>query len=254
VVRLASLPMYDLPEIRSTTLAWWRGLARHFRNRGVEDVPDGLAETPSDPHDHWISPDLMFSQTCGFPLATRLSGRVRVVATPCYAAPGCRGADYVSRVVVAENSVIEGYDRLSGGTLAVNSWESHSGYNVLRGMPGGLGHFAAMIVSGGHRHGLRMVAEGEADAAAVDAVTHALLAEHAPAALAGTRVLCDTPAAPGLPYVTSIDTDPERLRAGLTDALADPALSAVREALLLSGAEVVFEEVYRLAMYSRTEM
>ena len=252
--RLASLPMYDLPEIRAETAAWWRGLARHFRKQGVDEVPDDPAGTPPDPHDHWTSPDLLFSQTCGFPLVARLGGRVRVVATPSYAAPGCRGADYVSRVVVAEGAAAAGYGDLAGATLAVNSRESHSGYNVLRGMPGGLGHFAAEVLSGSHRHSLGMVARGEADAAAIDAVTHALLADHAPAALAGTRVLCHTPAAPGLPYVTSMNTDPEPLRAGLMEALADPALAPIREALLLSGAEVVSEETYRLAMRSRTEI
>ena len=254
MARLASLPMYDLPEIRAETVAWWRGLARHFQRQGVNDLPDDLAETPPDPHDHWTSPDLLFSQTCGYPLVTRLEGRVRVVATPSYAVSGCRGADYVSRIVVGEEATATGYGDLAGATLAVNSWESHSGYNVLRGMPGGPGHFAAEILSGGHRHSLRLVAGGEADAAAIDAVTHALLAAHAPAALAGTRVLCHTRSAPGLPYVTSGNTDPERLRAGLMEALVDPALAAVREALLLSGARVVPEETYRLAMRSRTEI
>jgi hypothetical protein len=49
-------------------------------------------------------------------------------------------------------------------------------------------------------------------------------------------VLCTTPSAPGLPYVTAGDTDPVRLsklRDGLRAAIADPALAAAREALLL---------------------
>ena len=40
----ASLPMYDFPEVRDATLAWWAGLARAFRRAGVPDVPDRLAQ------------------------------------------------------------------------------------------------------------------------------------------------------------------------------------------------------------------
>src|SRR6185312_8107473 len=31
---VASLPMYDLPELRAATDAWWKGLARAFRREG----------------------------------------------------------------------------------------------------------------------------------------------------------------------------------------------------------------------------
>ena len=35
---VASLPMYDLPELREATDAWWRGLARAFAAEGLEDA------------------------------------------------------------------------------------------------------------------------------------------------------------------------------------------------------------------------
>ncbi len=247
MTRHASLPMYDLPEIRGETAAWWRGLAGYLRRNGVGDVPDDLGKTSGDPYVHWLSPDLLFSQTCGYPLVTRLAGRVRVVATPCYDAPGCHGAGYCSLIVIAEGAEVQDYAGLAGGVLAVNAPDSHSGYNVIRRMSGGIGHFAAFTDSGSHRNNIRMVAERKADAAAVDTVTHALLAMHAPEALAGTRILCQSPAAPGLPYVTAMATPPEtveRLRAGLMEALADPSLKDLRRALLLKGAEVLPEGAY----------
>mgnify|MGYP001234520891 CR=1 FL=1 len=83
-----------------------------------------------------------------------------------------------------------------------------------------------------------MIARGEADVAAIDCVTHALIARHEPAALAGTRVLAQTQAAPALPYVTGIRTseaDWRRLRAALDRALADPDLASVRDALMIEG-------------------
>ena len=94
-----------------------------------------------------------------------------------------------------------------------------------------------------------MVTGGEADVAAIDCVTHALIARHAPEELAGTRVLTRIASAPGLPYVSRIDASDDlvaRLRAGLARAVADPDLGAVREALLIRDFEVL-----ALAAYER---
>ena len=96
---LASLPMYDLPEAEEATRTLWHGLAEHLRSTGIPDVPDTLTRQPDVPA-HWLSPDLLLSQTCGYPLTHALKGRVRLVATPCYDAPGCQGAEYCSIVVV----------------------------------------------------------------------------------------------------------------------------------------------------------
>src|SRR5690606_6754530 len=100
---LASLPMYDLPEVAAATAAWWQGLARAFRAEGLADVPGRLATAPALPG-HWRDPALLFSQTCGFPLTHGLAGALRLVATPCYRAAGCDGARYRSFLVVAGDS------------------------------------------------------------------------------------------------------------------------------------------------------
>ena len=50
-----------------------------------------------------------------------------------------------------------------------------------------------------------------------------------------------------MPYVTRADADPElvyRLRDGLMAALTDPALVSTREALLLTGAQVLPIQAY----------
>jgi len=92
-----------------------------------------------------------------------------------------------------------------------------------------------------------MVQRGAADVASLDSVTHALLGAHDPDSLAGTRVLCETPSAPGLPYVTAAatsDDDIERLRQGLAAACADPNLAEVRTLLLIDGVEILSERTY----------
>jgi ABC-type phosphate/phosphonate transport system substrate-binding protein len=133
----------------------------------------------------------------------------------------------------------------------VNGLDSQSGYNALRALvaPAAAGgrFFGSVAVTGGHRASLARVAAGEADVAAIDCVSYALLARHRPQALAGVRVLCRTASAPGLPYVTRADAGAElleRLRAGLDRALVDADLAAARQALLLEGATVLLLAAY----------
>ncbi len=95
-MRVAGLPMYDLPEIREATEAWWQGIARAFRRAAVREVPHWLSWQLA-PWQLWRHPALLFAQTCGYPLTHGLDGQVRLIATPCHAADGCCGPTYRSR-------------------------------------------------------------------------------------------------------------------------------------------------------------
>jgi ABC-type phosphate/phosphonate transport system substrate-binding protein len=239
---VASLPMYDLPEVRRATDAWWQGLARAFRDEGIVDVPHALERSGSH-RDLWQRRDLLFSQTCGYPLTHALAGRTTLLATPCYQAEGCEGPEYSSLVIVSAECSAADIAELRGRRCAINAPESHSGTNALRALVAGHAEqgrfFGQTVISGSHIASIAMVASGEADVASIDCVTYALLRKHRLHALEGTRVLCRTPSAPGLPYITGGAASHDRLqrlRAGLARALADPALADVRAALLLTGA------------------
>jgi ABC-type phosphate/phosphonate transport system substrate-binding protein len=241
----ASLPMYDLSELRAATDAWWQGVARAFRREGLADVPDAL-ERGADAEAIWLSPDLLISQTCGYPLTHALSGRVRLVATPCYGAAGCAGPDYCSLVIVGADHPATDVRDLRGARCAINAPHSQSGCNALRALVADLAEqgrfFGSVVASGSHGSSIALVASGQADVAAIDCVTHALIARYRPAALAGTRVLCRTDSAPGLPYVTHGRADEDmlrRLQNGLRAALADPHLETTCEALMLSDIAVL---------------
>ena len=95
----ASLPMYDLPGLEAATDAWWAGLAAAFRAEGIRDVPARLTRE-ADHAALWTAPDLLFSQSCGYPLTHALAGRVTLVATPIYHCAGCGGGSYRSEIVV----------------------------------------------------------------------------------------------------------------------------------------------------------
>jgi ABC-type phosphate/phosphonate transport system substrate-binding protein len=144
---------------------------------------------------------------------------------------------------------------LRGTRCAINCRDSQSGCNALRSLVAivaeGGRFFGSVAITGGHQASLALVASGQADVAAIDCATHGLLARYRPQALADTRVLCLTPSAPGLPYVTRAGADADllgRLRSGLERAFADPDLGAARDALLLEGATVL-----PLAAYARID-
>ena len=241
-MRLAALPMYDLPEVAAPTDALWAGLAERLRAGGVRDVPDRL-QRGGDVRAIWASPQLLFAQTCGFPLMHEFDGRLALIATPRYAVGGCEGPTYRSRIVVRSDDPRERFADFRGAVAAINSEDSHSGFNILRwriAQEGRSGFFTKVVRTGAHAASLAAVQCGQADLAAIDCVTFALLERHRPAALAGIRVLEDTPVAPALPFVTAAATraeERELLRRSLQETLSDPSLASACEALLLSGIE-----------------
>ncbi|MDQ7247882.1 phosphate/phosphite/phosphonate ABC transporter substrate-binding protein [Dongia sedimenti] len=248
----ASLGMYDLPELAAATDAWWAGLSRHFAAQGLRDLPAGLTRT-GDPVERLKAEGLIFGQTCGFPLTHRLMDHVQVVATPRYAVPGCAGATYVSWIVVRRDDPAKTLVDLRGRRVAYNDDGSQSGYNTLRAMIAPLAQagrfFGAAIESGAHRRSLAMVKAGEADVAAIDCVTFALVARVAPEEVRGIRILLASGAAPGLLYVTASSATPadlRRLQAGLVAACADPDLAATRSALCLDGCEILPRAAYEV--------
>jgi ABC-type phosphate/phosphonate transport system substrate-binding protein len=242
--------MYDLPEVRAATDDWWAGLARALGRAGLSDVPARLTRD-GPPEGPWRDPGFLFGQTCGYPLMHGLAGLVQVVATPAYDASGCEGPNYRSLFLVREDDGARSLAELRGRIAAVNSPDSQSGYSALRAAVAPLARdgrfFSRVIETGGHFQSARAVAEGRADLAALDCVNYALLARYRPASVADLRVLGRSQAAPGLPYVTRADAPADlvaRLRDGLAEAAADRALAAAREALLLTGVEVLAPSAY----------
>ena len=250
---IASLPMYDLEPLREATDTWWRAVAAALRRHGFEDAPDALDRGEAgDRFDHWASPRLLLSQICGYPLTHDFAGKVRLVAIPFYAAPHCEGADYRSLAVVKEGGSARSLEDLRGGRAAVNGFDSQSGFNALRAAVAPLARdgrfFGEIVETGRHVRSMRMVADGAADVCAVDCVTHALLSDTMPDALAGTRVLTVTARAPNQPYVTHAarsDAEVRAMRMALLEAAEDPRAATARARLRLVGFTLLPREVYR---------
>ncbi|MGH6893488.1 MAG: phosphate/phosphite/phosphonate ABC transporter substrate-binding protein [Dongiaceae bacterium] len=255
----AGLPMYDLPELRAATDAWWSGVARALRREGIEDVPDVLARGVST-EAVWRRPNLLLSQTCGYNMVDRWRERLAYVATPHYTAPGCQGPLYSSVIIVRAGSAARILADLRGLRCVINGYASHSGCNALRATVAPLAHkgrfFGSVMVSGGHAASLGWVASGEADVAAIDCITYALTVRFRPYLSEDIRIVAQTVAAPVGPYVTRSGAPGvliARLRNGLAQAICDPDLAAARDALLLGGFEVLPVEGYGRMAQLETE-
>ena len=255
---VAALPMYDLAEVGWANDALWSGIVACARAEGLGGLPARLTrDRPAEAV--YADPGLVFAQACGYDITHAFAGRLRVVATPVYAAPGAEGPAYASVLIVGEDAPAAGLGDLAGAVCAINGWGSHSGMNALRAavapLQRGGRFFARVRVSGSHLASVAMVAAGEADVAAIDCVTHALLARHRPGALAGTRVLGWSARAPGLPFVTRADESAATiapLRAALRAAIAEPRLAPARDALLLAGVTVLPDDAYdRILAFER---
>ncbi len=251
---IAHLPMYDLPEIRPAVDELWRSIARGLRDQGLADVPVALSRDLTH-HESWGHPELLFGQSCGYPSLRAFREHVRIFATPIYEAPGCERATHCSFIIVSAVSRLQQLADLRGSRFALNSWDSNTGMNLARlafAPWARNGHFLAEIVeTGSHAESLACVAENRADAAAIDCVTHALLARHRADLVAKTRVLAATAASPSLPFVTgrsASDATLTALRRAVIEAVAEPALEPARNALFLKGVVPAEEESYRVLL------
>lgn len=214
-----ALPMYNLsPRLRQA----WEGLLGALLDRLDLHAEVELVRSPPLPA-FWQRPDMLLSQTCGYPYMTFLRDQVALVATPSFDFPGCAGSDYSSVIVARADGGIAGLADARGGVAAVNDAHSNSGMNVLRHavapLARGGGFFDQVVWSGSHAASLRKVREGEADIAAIDCVTYGYIKQEDPASLDGLAVLGHSAPSPGLPLVAGKAVPAEllaRLRLGLT--------------------------------------
>ena len=247
---VASFPMYDFPEVHWALDALWRVIARNLRDKGVAGVPDELLH--SRPLEAlWTDPDLLISQCCGLDVVKNYTRHLVPLATPLSVASGCDGHRYRSKIIVPEESKASCLEDLRGKICAVNGPESHSGMNALRALIAPLSEgrrfFSRVRETGAHIDSIVMVAKGEADVAAIDCVTYAILERHRPAAVEGVRVLSHTDYGPGIPYVTRTNADPEtveKMREAIVDAFGDPGIGDALDALFLVGVTVLPKDVY----------
>jgi ABC-type phosphate/phosphonate transport system substrate-binding protein len=255
----ASLPMYNLPEMREANAAFWHAVRTEAGRLGVAGLPAAL-EDDRKPVPAEIEPAMIFTQVCGWPLMTIYAGQAAVLGVPIYDAPHCEGASHAGIFMVRRDAAYASVADLRGCDFVFNSVHSNSGFNlprlVIADLAGGERFFGGIRETHSHPGNLERVARGEADATCVDCVTFAFFAHYRPALAERLRVLAATPQTPAIPFVTSAATD-ERRRALLTRALAavgeSPEWQEARAGLMLRGIAPAEQADYDIpCAYART--
>ncbi|MGZ2486754.1 ABC-type phosphate/phosphonate transport system substrate-binding protein [Rhizobium pisi] len=248
---LVSIAMYVTSQpLADATAELWSFLRRTLSQAGLEDLPETLDQ--SIPYDEaWLRPDLLLSQTCGYPYVKNLRGKVRLVATPVYDHPGCDGPSMCSFIIARKDSPLRSLEDLRGTTAAINSPDSNSGSNLFRAAVAPFARngrfFGRIIETGSHGGSIAAVAEERADSAAIDCVTYANIRRFDADLLQDIRIIAETPKGPGLPFITSGDTSDEKvllLRRALDATIREPSLATTRATLGLIDFAVLSEADY----------
>ena len=235
----ASLPMYNLPEMRADNAAFWTAIRTEAERLGVSGLPEELDFARESVPDE-IEADTVFTQVCGWPLQTIYSGQATVLGVPAYDVPYCAGPTHAGIFIVHRDSGFAGVAGLRGHDFVFNNVHSNSGMNlprrVIADLSEGPPFFRSIVETHSHPGNLERIARGEADATCVDCVTYAFFARHRPALAGQLRVLAATPSTPAIPFVTAAATDPST-KAALAEALrrvgAAPEWEKARAGLML---------------------
>jgi len=248
--RIASLPMYNWPELRHQTNQWWQVLAQNFVAEGLPGVPR-LLNGHDQPHEDWHHAHLLMSQTCGYPLRHEFFDVLKVIAVPRYKTEGCTGSDYSSMVVARKDDRHLSLHDFGGRSAAYNAEDSQSGYSSFRAVIAPLAQsrpfFSRVVKTGTHLNSMAAVAEKTADICAIDAVVWGLAKRIFPELVAILCVIAQTPPAPSLPYVTiksCSDAHMQALRRGLLKSAKDAEHKELRAHLLLDSFEVLPVSIY----------
>ena len=215
---IASLAMYDWPALRAPTGRLWAGIRDRLRKAGI-DAPEAL-ERARPFMEVWQAPDLVFSQTCGRPYRLHLKDRVALVGTPDYGLPGCPPGHYNSVFVVRAREARTDLADFADARFAFNETLSQSGWATPRAHARARGfRFDNTVESGGHARSAAMVAAGEADIAALDALSWEMIKRYEPFSLE-LRVLERSEPTPGLPYIAGRELERRAVFAAAEAAIA----------------------------------
>ena len=241
---IASLQMYARPELEKAHRRFWSLIRAQLILKGIA-APNHLS-VDKEEMQVWNDPELVFSQTCGMPYRKFLHNKVQLVGTPVYDIGISPEGYYCSYFVVRKDDNRCSLVNYCDAVFAFNEKNSQSGFaaplvhlNKLEK------NFSNRVQSFSHRQSASMVAGGEADICAIDALSWKLI-ETYDTFPSNLRVLTATkPVTPGLPYITSRDNDPKLVFTAVESAIKS-LRSSDRKNLNIRGIVKIPEEKYLL--------
>jgi ABC-type phosphate/phosphonate transport system substrate-binding protein len=212
---IASLPMYDRFETYAANDRLWE----HFRKFYSKESPLRLSRSLN----HWIdwnTPNLLLSQSCSLPFRKELRGRLAIIGAPYFEIESAAGY-YHSKIIVRANDTRLNPSEFNGARLATNGPDSQSGWTAAFEFAHSSAiQFGSVFVSGAHVSSAFAIATGQADIAAIDALTWSMIERWEPWATELT-VLARTKDTPATPYVTSQKEHVEEIYEALLNAICE---------------------------------
>ena len=127
----ASLPMYNLPEMRPLNAAFWSAVRVELARAGEKNLPSDL-DFAGPPVPSAIDAGAVFTQVCGYPLQTIFRDQAVLLGAPVYTAEYCVGATHRGVFLARADSSYARLEDLRGCHFVFNSIHSNSGMNLPR--------------------------------------------------------------------------------------------------------------------------
>ncbi|MGI9316952.1 MAG: phosphate/phosphite/phosphonate ABC transporter substrate-binding protein [bacterium] len=152
---------------------------------------------------------LLIAHTCGYPYMTLWKPTHQAICVPEFDIPGCNGSQYSSWFVCRSDDQRDSIEAFAGTIAAINGPNSNSGMNVLRYQVSqhakSKRFFSDVLTTGGHLNSIHCVANGEADIAAIDAVSYHHILRSDPSLAHSTKVMGQSVHTTGLPFIVHRD-------------------------------------------------
>ena len=253
MMRSNSLPMYDFPEVQTSTKAILDALSDAFTKLGDASQP-AFPESSihADLMRMWKDDVTFFSQSCGLPFVEDLHDYVDIVATLKWTGISDDRGWYRTVIVAREEIGVASLSEVGGLQPVITNQQSLSGWCSLGVALSDIGADASYVLpyveSEGHAKSLQFLQDKHADFASIDPGTFQLLQRHRPALTKGLRVIGNGPHVPATPmHVSKVRVATfEALRAATLEVFSRAELAGARAEIGIDGAVAISPSDYSL--------
>lgn len=220
------LPMYlNTQKTKEYYNFFLQKLILELKQLGVSNNIKIVTEFPEDLYTWWLDPDVLFTQSCGYPYITNLDEYVQLIGTPCFGVEGSRDATYSSFFITHIDLPWQSLAEAKHSRVVINQADSNSGMNVLRAeilelIEDEKNFFDSVQYSDSHMNSLKMIQNKKADMAAIDCVTFAYIQKYAPEHCQNIKIIGKSQQTFALPFIASSFVS-KQLKQNLFIALRD---------------------------------
>jgi ABC-type phosphate/phosphonate transport system substrate-binding protein len=253
MTRSNSLPMYDFPEVHTSTKAILDALSEAFSKLGDSSqaaFPESSIH--ADLMRMWKDDSTLFSQSCGLPFVEDLHDYVDIVATLKWSGISDERGLYRTVIVAREELGVASLGDVGGLQPVITNTQSLSGWCSLGVALSDIGADSSYVLpyveSEGHAKSLQFLQDKRADFASIDPGTFQLLQRHRPALTHGLRVIGNGPLVPATPmHVSKVRTaEFGALQNAVLEVFSRPELAGARAEIGIDGAVAMSTSDYSL--------